>query len=125
LDTRLTTLLCEKITVAKSKVKTGSNLAESSKKGYRSKSAVFAADDENVAGVASTLKVCMCHINKEITKYQRMTANGITFSIMKISQLVQKLKFRRHTHPHTDGMVTILSSLQMESRLKAEDKFKY
>jgi hypothetical protein len=42
LDTRLLTLLCKKITVAKSKeVKTGYNLAESSKKGYGSKRAVL------------------------------------------------------------------------------------
>jgi hypothetical protein len=43
LDARLTTLLCEKkIIVAKSKeVKTGSNLSESSKEGYGSKTAVL------------------------------------------------------------------------------------
>jgi hypothetical protein len=43
LDARLATLLCKrKITVAKSKeVKTGSNLAESSKEGYGSKRAVL------------------------------------------------------------------------------------
>jgi hypothetical protein len=42
LEERLTTLLCEKITVAKSKeVKTRSNLAESSKEGYGLKSAVL------------------------------------------------------------------------------------
>jgi hypothetical protein len=42
LVTRLTTLLCKKIIVAKSKeVKPGCNLAESSKEGYGSKRAVF------------------------------------------------------------------------------------
>jgi spore maturation protein SpmB len=42
LDARLTPLLCKKITVAKSRqVKTGSNLAESSKEGYGSKRAVL------------------------------------------------------------------------------------
>jgi hypothetical protein len=42
LDTRLTTLLCKKTTVAKSKeVESGCNLAESSKEGYGSKMAVF------------------------------------------------------------------------------------
>jgi hypothetical protein len=42
LDARLTTLLCKKIIVAKSKeVKTRSNLAESSKEGHDSKRAVF------------------------------------------------------------------------------------
>jgi hypothetical protein len=41
LDARLTTLLCKKKIVAKSKeVKSGCNLAESSKKGYGSKGAV-------------------------------------------------------------------------------------
>jgi hypothetical protein len=40
LDARLTTLLCKQIIVAKSKeVKTGCNLAESSRQGYGSKSA--------------------------------------------------------------------------------------
>jgi hypothetical protein len=39
---RLTTLLCDKITVAKSKeVKTGFNLAETSKEGYGSRRAVL------------------------------------------------------------------------------------
>jgi hypothetical protein len=42
LDARLTTLLCKSISIAKSKeVKTGSNLAGSSKEGYGSKSAVL------------------------------------------------------------------------------------
>jgi hypothetical protein len=42
LDARLTTLLCQKIIFAKTKeVKTGSNLAESSKEGYGSKTAVL------------------------------------------------------------------------------------
>jgi hypothetical protein len=42
LDARLTTLLCKKIIVAKSKeVEIGSNLAESSKKGCGLKTAVF------------------------------------------------------------------------------------
>jgi hypothetical protein len=42
LEARPTTLLCKQIIVAKSKeVKTGSNLAESSKGGYGSKSAVL------------------------------------------------------------------------------------
>jgi hypothetical protein len=42
LDARLTTLLCEKIVAAKSEqVETGSNLAESFKKGYGSKGDVL------------------------------------------------------------------------------------
>jgi hypothetical protein len=42
LETRLTTLLCKRITVVKSRdVKTGSNLAELSKEGYGSKRAVL------------------------------------------------------------------------------------
>jgi hypothetical protein len=42
LEARLTSLLCKKINVAKSKeVKTGLNLAESSKEGYGSKRALF------------------------------------------------------------------------------------
>jgi hypothetical protein len=42
LDARLTTLLCKKIIVAKSKeVKSRSNVAESSKEGYGSKSVVL------------------------------------------------------------------------------------
>jgi hypothetical protein len=42
LDARLTTLLCKRIIVAKSKeVKTGSYLSESFKKGYGSNSAVL------------------------------------------------------------------------------------
>jgi hypothetical protein len=42
LDPKLATLLCKKIIVAKSKeVKTGCNLAESSKEGYGSKRAVL------------------------------------------------------------------------------------
>jgi hypothetical protein len=42
LDARLTTLLCKRITVAKPKeVKTGSNLAESSKEDYGSTRAVL------------------------------------------------------------------------------------
>jgi hypothetical protein len=42
LDARLKTLLCKNIIVSKSKeVKTGSNLAESSKEGYVSRSAVL------------------------------------------------------------------------------------
>jgi hypothetical protein len=42
LDARLTTLLCKKSIVAKSKeLKTGCNLAESSKDGYGSKRAFY------------------------------------------------------------------------------------
>jgi hypothetical protein len=48
LDARLTALLVKKITVARSKeVKTGRNLAESSKEGYGSKTAVFSVKMTN------------------------------------------------------------------------------
>jgi hypothetical protein len=47
LDARLTTLLCKIVTVAKSKeMKTGSNLAGSSKEGYGFKRGCFANDDD-------------------------------------------------------------------------------
>jgi hypothetical protein len=47
LEARLTVLLCKKRSLAKSKkVKTGSNLAEFSKKGYGSKG-LFPSDDED------------------------------------------------------------------------------
>jgi hypothetical protein len=46
LDARLTTLLCKKIIVAKSKeVKTAPNLAESSKKAYGSERAMMIMND--------------------------------------------------------------------------------
>jgi hypothetical protein len=48
-------MLCKKITAAKSKeVKTGCNLAESSKEGYGSKRAVASDDDEQKTHSAHT-----------------------------------------------------------------------
>jgi hypothetical protein len=85
LETRLTTFPCEKIIVAKAKVKTRTNLAESTKEGYDSKRAVSV-----IIIITDSTYVCTKPIKKKISGCSNILQELHKF--YKLSSIISKKK---------------------------------
>jgi hypothetical protein len=106
LDAGLTTLLCKRSIVAKSKeVKTGSSLAEFSKEGWGSKKRYFASDDDVDDDMVCNWTTCRTIIRIYLTSNRNQHKGTIKCSLkLKCAFLC----LTEHSHSNSDAACVLV-----------------